>query len=106
MSKTHQLCAEYKLRVSTFKSLKVETVSTFNLLTVETVSTFNWLKVETVSTFKHFLYIYRQLKSKRTSLYLQYSRDEVRSKFGRKLDECVENSKIKNLRCVFGGQFF
>jgi hypothetical protein len=29
------------------------------------------------------LYIYKQLKSKRTSFYLQNFRDEVRSKFGR-----------------------
>ena len=49
------------------------------------------------NSFLHsHLYIYRQLKSKRTSLYLQNSRDEVRSKFGRKLDESVPNLKIKN----------
>ena len=52
------------------------------------------------------LYIFWQLKSKRRSLYLHNSRDEVRSKFGRKLDKPVENSKIKNLRCGFDGQLF
>ena len=46
------------------------------------------------------------LKTKRTSLYPQNSSDEVHSKFGRELDECVKNSKIQNLRCGFGGQLF
>ena len=32
--------------------------------------------------------------------------DEVRSKFGRKLGERVENSKIRNLRCSFGEELF
>ena len=59
------------------------------------------------NSFLHrHLYIYRHLKSKRTRFYLQNSRDEVRSNFGRKLDKCVENSKFKNLRCRFGGQLF
>ena len=48
----------------------------------------------------------RQLKSKRTSFYLQNSKDESHSKFDRELDKRVENLKIKNLRCGFDGRLF
>ena len=41
------------------------------------------------------LYIYRQLKSKRTSLYLQNSRDEVRPKFGQNLTNALKIRKSK-----------
>ena len=47
------------------------------------------------------LYIYRQLKSQRTSLYLQNSRVEVRSKFGRELDE-----RLNILMCGSSGRLF
>ena len=59
-------------------------------------------KVSGPNSFLHsYLYIYLKLKSKRTSLWLQNSRDERRSKSGHDLDEHGENSKIKNLRRWF-----
>ena len=56
---------------------------------------------EPISFLHSHLYIYKKLKSKRTSLYLKISRDEGHSKFGCKLDEHIRNSKIKNLRRQF-----